>query len=108
MSQDFVRSLGDTSIGFERRLGANHIFHLDITMLILMALIVGYGLLVLYSAVDRQSAPIAAQGIKVGVAFVGMVIMAQISPIFYLRLAPFSLHRWTRTFGSGRVLWRDH
>ena len=89
MSQDFVRSLGDTSIGFERRLGANHIFHLDITMLILMALIVGYGLLVLYSAVDRQSAPIAAQGIKVGVAFVGMVIMAQISPIFYLRLAPF-------------------
>ena len=89
MSQDFVRSLGDTGIGFERRLASNHIFHLDITMLILMALIVGYGLLVLYSAVDRQSAPIAAQAIKIGVAFVGMVIMAQISPIFYLRLAPF-------------------
>lgn len=89
MSQDFVRSLGDTGISFERRLGANHIFHLDITMLILLTLIVSYGLLVLYSAVDQQSGPIAAQGIKIGVAFVGMVIMAQISPIFYLRLAPF-------------------
>lgn len=89
MSQDFVRSLGDTGIGFERRLGANHIFHLDITMLLLLTLIVSYGLLVLYSAVDRQSGPIVAQAIKIGIAFVGMVIMAQISPIFYLRLAPF-------------------
>jgi rod shape determining protein RodA len=89
VSQDFVRSLGDTGIGFERRLGANHIFHLDITMLLLLTLIVGYGLLVLYSAVDRQSGPIVAQAIKIGIAFVGMVIMAQISPIFYLRLAPF-------------------
>ncbi|MFN3236658.1 MAG: rod shape-determining protein RodA [Pseudomonadales bacterium] len=89
MSQDFVRSLGDTGIGFERRLGANHIFHLDISMLLLLTLIVGYGLLVLYSAVDRQSGPIVAQAIKIGIAFVGMVIMAQISPIFYLRLAPF-------------------
>lgn len=89
MSQDFVRSLGDTSIGFERRLASNHIFHLDITMLILLSLIVGYGLLVLYSAVDRQSGPISAQGIKIGIAFAGMVVMAQISPIFYLRLAPF-------------------
>lgn len=89
MSQDFVRSLGDTGIGFERRLASNHIFHLDLTMLLLLALIVGYGLLVLYSAVDRQSGPIAAQTIKIGVAFVGMVVMAQISPIFYLRLAPF-------------------
>lgn len=89
MSQDFVRSLGDTGIGFERRLGPSHIFHLDITMLILLALIVGYGLLVLYSAVDRQTAPIAAQAIKIGVAFVGMVIMAQFPPVFYLRIAPF-------------------
>ncbi len=89
MSQDFVRSLGDTGIGFERRLASNHIFHLDLGMLLLLALIVGYGLLVLYSAVDRQPGPIVAQTVKIGIAFVGMVVMAQISPIFYLRLAPF-------------------
>ncbi len=89
MSQDFVRSMGDTGISFERRLGPSHIFHLDIMMLILLGLIVGYGLLILYSAVDRQTGPISAQAVKIGVAFVGMVIMAQISPIFYLRLAPF-------------------
>jgi len=87
MSQDFVRSMGDTGIG--RRLGGNHIFHLDIILLLLMALIVGYGLLVLYSAVGQQSALVVSQSIKIGVAFVVMVVMAQISPIFYLRVAPF-------------------
>ncbi|MFT4676791.1 MAG: rod shape determining protein RodA [Patiriisocius sp.] len=89
MSQDFVRSMGGTGIGIERRVGGNHIFHLDLILLLLLALIVGYGLLVLYSAVDQQSALIVSQSIKIGLAFVVMVVMAQISPIFYLRVAPF-------------------
>tara|TARA_R110002072_G_scaffold150059_2_gene298176 strand:+ start:27864 stop:29003 length:1140 start_codon:yes stop_codon:yes gene_type:complete len=89
MSQDFVRSMGDTGIGIERRLGGKHIFHLDLVLLLLLALIVGYGLLILYSAVDQQSAPVIAQAIKIGIAFAVMVVMAQISPIFYMRLAPF-------------------
>jgi rod shape determining protein RodA len=89
MSQDFVRSMGDTGIGIERRLGNNHIFHLDIILLLLLAMIVGYGLLILYSAVGQQSAPVISQAIKIGIAFAVMVVMAQISPIFYLRMAPF-------------------
>jgi rod shape determining protein RodA len=89
MSQDFVRSLGDTGIGIERRLGGNHIFHLDVILLLLMTIIVGYGLLILYSAVEQQSAPVISQAIKIAIAFLVMVVMAQISPIFYLRLAPF-------------------
>jgi rod shape determining protein RodA len=89
MSQDFVRSLGDTGIGIERRLGGNHIFHLDVILLLLMTIIVGYGLLILYSAVEQQSAPVISQAIKIAIAFSVMVVMAQISPIFYLRLAPF-------------------
>lgn len=89
MSQDFVRSMGSTGIGIERRLGGKHIFHLDLVLLLLIATIIGYGLLVLYSAVDQQSGPVVAQAIKIGVAFTVMVVMAQISPIFYLRMAPF-------------------
>lgn len=89
MSQDFVRSLGDTGIDIERRLGGNHIFHLDVILLLLLSIIIGYGLLILYSAVDQQSGPVVAQAIKIGVAFAVMVVMAQISPIFYLRMAPF-------------------
>jgi len=89
MSQDFVRSMGDASIGIERRLGNNHIFHLDIILLLLLAMIVGYGLLILYSAVEQQSGPVVSQALKIGIAFAVMVVMAQISPIFYLRMAPF-------------------
>ncbi len=90
MSQDFVRSLGDGSIGFERRLGSsNHFFHLDVILMLLIAAIICYGLLILYSAVGREVAPVTSQAVKIGIAFVVMVVMAQISPIFYLRLAPF-------------------
>ena len=89
MSQDFVRSLGDRGYGIERRLNANHIFHIDIILLLLLAAIVGYGLLILYSAVGQQVAPVVSQAIKIGAAFAVMAVMAQISPIFYLRIAPF-------------------
>lgn len=89
MSRDFVRSMGDAGIGVEHRFGNNHIFHLDIILLLLLAMIVGYGLLILYSAVEQQSAPVVSQAIKIGIAFAVMVVMAQISPIFYLRMAPF-------------------
>lgn len=89
MSRDFVRSMGDAGIGVEHRFSNNHIFHLDIILLLLLAMIVGYGLLILYSAVEQQSAPVVSQAIKIGIAFAVMVVMAQISPIFYLRMAPF-------------------
>ena len=88
MSQDFVRSLGGSTTGFGRRLASEHVLHLDFQLLLLLGLIVGYGLLVLFSAVEQQTAPVMSQAVKISVAFAAMAVLAQISPIAYLRLAP--------------------
>ncbi len=88
MSHDFVRTLPNTGAGFARRESWLEKIHLDFPLLILLVLIGIYGMIVLYSALDRETGPLISQGIKFGVAIVAMLLMAQMSPIFYMRLAP--------------------
>ena len=57
-------------------------------MLLLLLIISAYGLLILYSAVGQQIEPVISQGIKILVGLVAMVVIAQISPVVYMRLAP--------------------
>lgn len=88
MSQDFVRQLPYSDHVFQREAGIGDRFHVDaITMFLLLCISV-YGLIILFSAVDQQIPPITSQAIKLGIATTVMVIMAQVSPIVYLRLAP--------------------
>ncbi len=88
MSQDFVRRMPSAGFGQTRTVGLGEKFHLDIPIILLLLMICAYGLLILYSAVGQQTAPVVNQLIKIGVAFGVMIVMAQISPIFYLRIAP--------------------
>jgi len=88
LSQDFVRRLPDSGLVFQRKAGLGDKIHLDLTMLFLLLCISSYGLLILFSAVNQQSGPVIAQMIKFGLATSVMLLMAQISPIFYLRAAP--------------------
>lgn len=88
MSQDFVRRMPSAGFGQTRIVGLGEKFHLDIPIILLLVMICTYGLLILYSAVGQQTAPVVNQLIKIGVAFGLMIVMAQISPIFYLRIAP--------------------
>ena len=97
MSQDFVRRMPSAGFGRTRTVGLGEKFHLDIPTILLLLMICAYGLLILYSAVGQQTGPIVNQLIKIGVAFGVMIVMAQISPIFYLRIAP-----WL--FGIGILL----
>jgi rod shape determining protein RodA len=97
MSQDFVRRMPSAGFGRTRSVGLGEKFHLDIPTILLLLVICAYGLLILYSAVEQQTAPVISQLIKIGVAFGVMIVMAQISPIFYLRIAP-----WL--FGIGILL----
>lgn len=87
MSQDFVRRLPGYGVSSRRSISRD-LLHLDFPMIFLTLIICGYGLVVLYSAVDRQAALVVAQSIKIGVALAVMVLMAQIPPVVYLRLAP--------------------
>ncbi len=88
MSQDFVRRMPSAGFGQTRTVGLGEKFHLDIPIILLLLMICAYGLLILYSAVGQQTAPVVNQLIKIGVAFGVMIVMAQISPIFYLMIAP--------------------
>ena len=88
MSQDFVRQLPRSGLMKQRKEGLGDVIHLDIPMLLLLLIISAYGLLILYSAVGQQVEPVISQGVKILVGLVSMVVIAQISPIVYMRLAP--------------------
>ena len=87
MSQDFVRRLPGTGLVM-RKAGIGDAVHLDVPMLLLLLAISAYGLLILYSAVGQQMAPVIAQSVKILAGLGAMVVIAWISPIFYMRLAP--------------------
>ena len=88
MSQDFVRQLPHSGLMKQRKAGIGDGIHLDVPMVLLLLIISSYGLLILYSAVGQQIEPVISQGVKIIVGFVAMVAIAQISPVVYMRLAP--------------------
>ena len=55
--------------------------HLDLPLLVSLVLLCGYGLFVLYSASDQDIGVIQRQGIRLAVAFVLMIGVAQIPPV---------------------------
>lgn len=58
-------------------------------LLLLLGLIVFYGLVVLFSAVDQNQSLFQAQLLRLGLAFIGLFIAAQLPPRLYVRWAPF-------------------
>ncbi len=88
MSQDFVRRLPDSNFVFERSTGIGETLHLDFAMILLLMGICLYGLIILYSAVDQQTGPVLSQLAKITIASAAMIVMAQFSPVFYMRIAP--------------------
>ncbi len=87
MSQDFVRQLPSGGPAFQREAELADKLHLDFPLMFLLLCISSYGLLILFSAVGQQPGPVISQAIKIGVATVVMLIIAQISPVVFLRLA---------------------
>ena len=88
MSQDFVRQLPNEGLGTVRKPGLGDVVHLDLPMVFVLLAISAYGLLILYSAVGQQSAPVISQSGKILAGLGVMVVIAQIPPVFYMRLAP--------------------
>lgn len=88
MSQDFVRRMPYGSSSLQRKSMIGEKLHLDVALILLLVLICSFGLVVLYSAVGRETAPLMSQLVKIGMATLAMLVMAQIAPVFYLRMAP--------------------
>jgi hypothetical protein len=85
-SQDFVRSLPGTSAVTSNR-GEGGIGW-DPTLVFTLLLVIGFGLTVLYSALGGQETVFKNQLIRIAGGVVVMMVAAQLSPRFYLRLAP--------------------
>ncbi|MBC7192878.1 rod shape-determining protein RodA [Marinobacter sp.] len=64
------------------------IVHIDPWLLLLLVILVTGGLFVLYSGADRDMAVVEAQGIRLGIAFLVMLVFAQLDPAVYRRWAP--------------------
>jgi rod shape determining protein RodA len=62
--------------------------HIDGPLLVGLLLICGFGLFVLYSAVGESNRLLINQAIRLGVAFVAMLIVAQLPPDFLRRWTP--------------------
>lgn len=88
MSQDFVRQLPGAGLVTHRPKGLGYVLHLDLPIVFLLLTISVYGLLILYSAVGQELQPVISQSFKILIGIGVMVVIAQISPIVYLRLAP--------------------
>jgi rod shape determining protein RodA len=83
--QDFVRRLpGVTSAPVRSRVG----FAWDPPLLLLLGMVIAFGLIVLYSAADRNMATVASQMTRMGLGLVVMFVAAQFPPRFYLRWSP--------------------
>ncbi|EPJ44307.1 MAG: rod-shape-determining protein RodA [Osedax symbiont Rs2] len=88
MSKDFSRSMQNSSSHLRRKPGIWSYTHLDAPLLILLMMLCGFGLFVLYSASAEDSGYVMKQAVRMGVGFVAMLVIAQISPGLLERWAP--------------------
>jgi rod shape determining protein RodA len=86
---DYVRQLPHHgSQDMARRPSAAMRFHIDVPLLLLLLVLTVYGLLVLYSASGQSIEAVIRQGRYVALAYVIMILGAQISLQSYARWAP--------------------
>ncbi|TNF54337.1 MAG: rod shape-determining protein RodA, partial [Gammaproteobacteria bacterium] len=85
LSQGLDLNLDGGALGIPTSLAQR--LHLDLPLVFALLLAAGYGLLVLYSAIDQDPARLEAQVARLGLAFTVMVVVAQIPPSLWRRLA---------------------
>ncbi|MFZ8975190.1 MAG: rod shape-determining protein RodA [Pseudomonadales bacterium] len=88
MSRDFIRQLPGTSEGYSSRTPVFNWFNVDPLLFCILAVIVSFGLLILYSAADASTSVIQAQCVRLAAGFGLMLLVAQVPPYVLLRLAP--------------------
>lgn len=83
------RQIGDlTPTNPNRRQGLLAVFHIDLPLLVGLLLLCGFGLVVLYSASGQDLGQVWRQLVRLGVALLVMLGVAQINPIALRRWSP--------------------
>jgi rod shape determining protein RodA len=84
-----TRQLGDlTPSNPNRRQGLLAVFHIDLPLLAGLLLLCGFGLIVLYSASGENPAQVQRQAVRIVIALVVMLAVAQINPTTLRRWSP--------------------
>lgn len=81
-------SATDNAPNPSRRQGLLAVFHLDLPLLTSLLLLIGFGLVVLYSASGQDLSQVMGQVTRLGLAFAAMVLLAQIHPRTLCRWSP--------------------
>ena len=87
MNKDFVRTLGRYGTATTRSPGLQLLP--DPILMCLLMMLMGYGLLVLYSALHASLERLEGQAMKLIAGFIVMIVLANVHPREYLRFAPF-------------------
>jgi len=73
--------------------------HLDLPLITGLVLLCGYGLLILFSASGQSGTHVERQALRLGIAFVVMIALAQVSPEQIRRWSP-----WLFAFGVAMLV----
>ena len=95
--RDVLDATASNPLGRPRGIWAT--LHLDPILLFLLFVLVSGGLFVLYSGADRNIDVVEAQGVRLVIAFVVMIVFAQLDPNVFRRWAP-----WLYIAGLGSLV----
>lgn len=87
-TQDFVRQVSFLDRGLEKRRSLWEVLHLDIPLLVALLVLIGFGLMVLYSATDGNPTEMRRQMIFILLALGAMFVVAQFDVRVMRRWAP--------------------
>ena len=85
---DFQRTLSAQDLSATRLSGWYDRLHIDPILVVLLTVVIAFGLVVLRSAVGGNEPLYEAQLQRIGIAYVALIVAAQIPPHFYMRMAP--------------------
>ncbi len=85
---EYVRQMPDAVGPLTRPPGVARALHVDLPLLLLLLLLTAYGLVVLYSASGQSMDAVLRQGRFFTVAYLGMFVVAQFSPVRWSRWSP--------------------
>lgn len=96
---DTTRQTPTLGAGLERERSIWERLHIDVPLLFALVVVLGFGMLVLYSAVDGSVTELRRQATFIGLAFVVMLTMAQIDVRLLRKLSP-----WMFIGGTGLLV----
>ncbi|WP_299180252.1 rod shape-determining protein RodA [uncultured Neptuniibacter sp.] len=99
MGREFQRYMPEAHDHLRQRPSLWSYTHLDGWLLFLLILLCGFGLFVLYSASGQDMGYVTRQAIRMGAGFVVMIFLAQLTPRFLGRWAP-----WLYVIGVGLLV----